>query len=99
MSALPDPGPSPEPRTACFSVHACADPSVMPRVLAVFTRLGIIPTVWHSAVCGSDREEIQIDVQVADLEPGMSDRVAQCLRQLVCVGCVLTSEKRYSISA
>ena len=38
--------------TACFSVHAPVDPSIMPRVLDVFLRLGLIPTVWHSRVAG-----------------------------------------------
>ena len=71
----------------------------MPRVLEVFTRRGIIPTVWHSALCGPDGEEIQIDIQVAGVEDAMAERLAQCLRQLVAVGCVLTSEKRRSVAA
>ena len=99
MSALPDAGPSPRHDTACFSVHAAADPSVMPRVLDVFTRRGLIPTMVHSTLCGADGEELQIDVQVANLDPAVAERLVGHLRQLVCVGCVLTSEKRYSLSA
>ena len=94
MSDMPVTGSSPSDRTACFSVHAPTDPSVMPRVLEVFTRRGVIPTVWHSVLCGSELQEIQIDIQVAGLAVDMSDRLAQCLRQLVSVRCVLTSEKR-----
>ena len=94
MSNMPDAGVARPQSTACFSVHAPTDPSVMPRVLEVFTRRGVIPTVWHSALCGSEGEEIQIDVQVAGLAPETADRLAQCLRQLVSVRCVLTSEKR-----
>ena len=71
----------------------------MPRVLEVFTRRGLIPSVWHSTLCGADSEEIQIDVQLADVEPRMAELVAQALRQLVCVGCVMTSEKRRSAAA
>ncbi len=71
----------------------------MPRVLEVFTRRGIIPTVWHSALCGADGEELQIDIQVADVEDAMAERLALCLRQLVAIGCVLTSEKRRSVAA
>ena len=85
--------------TACYSVHAPAEPSVMPRVLEVFTRRGLIPSVWHSTLCGAQSEEIQIDVQVADVDPRLADLVAQALRQLVCVGCVMTTEKRRSAAA
>lgn len=99
MSVLPEAGPSNATCTACYSVHAPTDPSVMPRVLEVFTRRGIIPSVWHSALCGAEGEEIQIDIQVADVEDSMAERLAQCLRQLVAVGCVLTSEKRRSVAA
>ncbi|MBL6946247.1 MAG: hypothetical protein ISR47_06400 [Rhodospirillales bacterium] len=99
MSAMPEFGSSQTHNTACYSVHAPTDPSVMPRVLEVFTRRGLIPTVWHSTVCGANGEEIQIDVQLANIEPRLADLVARALRQLVCVGCVLTSEKRQSAAA
>ncbi|MBT3361275.1 MAG: hypothetical protein HN403_16760 [Rhodospirillales bacterium] len=99
MSAMPKSVSSPSYNTACYSVHAPVDPSVMPRVLEVFTRRGLIPSVWHSTLCGADSEEIQIDVQLADVEPRMAELVAQALRQLVCVGCVMTSEKRRSAAA
>lgn len=99
MSDAARTGAFPQRSTACYSVHAPADPSVMPRVLDVFTRRGLIPTVWHSTLCGDEAREIQIDVQVAGLDAEMADRLAQCLRQLVCVGCVLTSEKRLAAEA
>ena len=76
---------------ACFSVHARADPSVMPRVLEVFAKRGLVPSRWYSTLDGTRREELHIDIQVAGLEPGMGDRLARSLRQLVCVETVLTS--------
>ncbi|MBL6945727.1 MAG: hypothetical protein ISR47_03720 [Rhodospirillales bacterium] len=99
MSAMPQSVTTQSYDTACYSVHAPSDPSVMPRVLEVFTRRGLIPSVWHSTLCGAQAEEIQIDVQVAGIEPRMAELVAQALRQLVCVGCVMTSEKRQSAAA
>lgn len=99
MSAMSKSVSSPSYDTACYSVHAPAEPSVMPRVLEVFTRRGLVPSVWHSTLCGADAEEIQIDVQLADVEPRLAETVAQALRQLVCVGCVMTSEKRRSAAA
>ena len=38
---------------ACFAVHAAADPSVMPRVLGVFAKRGLIPSQWHSVIASS----------------------------------------------
>lgn len=99
MSASREVGAFPQRSTACYSVHAPADVSVMPRVLEVFTRRGLIPTVWHSTLVAGDPGEIQIDVQVADVDAPMAERLAQCLRQLVCVACVLTSEKRPALAA
>ncbi len=38
------------PTTACFAVHARAEPGVMPRVLEQFAKRGLIPSNWHSDV-------------------------------------------------
>jgi hypothetical protein len=99
MSASAQSGAFPQRSTACYSVHAPADPSVMPRVLEVFTRRSLIPAVWYSTLYGEGDGELQIDIQVANLEPAMAERLALCLRQLVAVSCVLTSEKRQAAAA
>ncbi len=93
MSALHGHEPSDPCHTACFSVHAPVDPSVMPRVAEVFARLGLVPSVWYSSVVGTHGEELQIDIQAGGLDRPSAARVAAALRQLVCVECVLTSEK------
>jgi acetolactate synthase small subunit len=90
---LPRPEPLP---TACFSVHARAEPGVMPRVLELFAKRGLVPSSWHSTVGGAEGEELTIDVQVRGMTGEAADYVAQCLRQLAYVEVVLTSEKRYS---
>ena len=99
MSVFFRSGLSQEPFTACFSVHAAADPSVMPRVIDVFARRGLVPSALYSTLCGTVEEELQIDVQVNGLDRGGAEKLAQSLRQLVCVGAVLTSEKRFALSA
>jgi acetolactate synthase small subunit len=77
--------------TACFSIHAAAEPGVMPRVLALFAKRGLVPSSWVSRVSGRD---LVIDVQMRGLEPVSAAYIAQCLRQIVSVNAVLTSEKR-----
>jgi acetolactate synthase regulatory subunit len=81
------------PATACFSVHAPADPQVLPRVLEVFAKRGMVPSQWFSTVCGDRDEELQIDIQVAGLDPTLGRLIAETLRQMYCVDVVLTSVK------
>ena len=46
--------------TVCFSVQAVAEPGVMPRVLELFAKRGLVPQKWHSTVSGT---ALAIDVQ------------------------------------
>jgi acetolactate synthase small subunit len=84
------------PATACFSVHARAEPGVMPRVLELFAKRGLVPSAWHSSTSGTDRGELTIDIQMDGLGRPVSDYIAACLRQIAFVEVVLTSEKRHS---
>jgi hypothetical protein len=93
QAALPRSEPLP---TACFSVHARAEPGVMPRVLELFAMRGLVPSSWHSSVGGAEGDELTIDVQVRGMAGDTADYVAACLRQLAYVDVVLTSEKRYA---
>ena len=92
-------GPARTVTHACFSVHAPADPSLMPRVLEVFARRGLVPSQWHSTLCGSRRDELEIDVQLDVADPAVAVRIAAVLRQTVGVKRVLTSEKRFAPAA
>src|SRR6266478_2318348 len=79
------------PVTACFSVHAHAEPGVMPRVLELFAKRGLVPRLWHSAAAGT---ALTIDVQIGGLGRDTVDYIAHCLRQIVGVEAVLTTERR-----
>ena len=79
--------------TACFCVHAHAEPGVMSRVLELFAKRGLVPSAWHSAVCGTDQSELTIDIQMHGLGRELTDYIAACLRQIAYVEVVLTSEK------
>ena len=83
--------------TACFAISARAEPAVMPRVLEPFAKRGLVPSRWH-AVCGAG-DELTIDLQVAGIDPALVELIAASLRQIVGVESVLTSEKRYALSA
>ena len=86
-------------QTACFSVIATAEPGTMPRVLEIFAKRGLVPARWLSAFASPRDGEIHIDIQLADADRELAERLAQSLRQVVSVQSVLTSEKRVLLSA
>ena len=75
---------------ACFSVHAAPEPGVMPRVLELFAKRGLVPQKWQSAASDS---VLTIEVQIAGLEREIADYIARCMRQIAGVAAVLTSER------
>ncbi len=77
--------------TACFSVHAAAEAGLMPRVVELFAKRGLVPSSWISRVSGG---ELTIDVQMRDLDRETAQYIARCLRQIVSVDVVLVSEKQ-----
>jgi acetolactate synthase small subunit len=76
--------------TAYFFVHAQAEPGVMPRVLELFAKRGLVPSRWHSAVSGADQARLTIEIQMRGLGREITDYVAACLRQIASVEAVLT---------
>ena len=84
---------------ACFSVVASAEPGVMPRVLEVFVKRGIVPSRWYGIVQGSPKPELHIDVQIAGMDTELREQVAESLRQIINVETVLTSVKNQALSA
>ncbi len=77
----------------CFSVLAEAEPGVMPRVLELFAKRGLVPRRWVSDVSGPGGRDLSIDVQIAGVDPETHAYMARCLRQIWGVHRVLTSEK------
>ena len=82
----------------CISILAEAEPGVMPRVLELFAKRGLVPLRWVSDLLAARNpgggRELAIDLQVEGLTPELGDYVARCLRQVHGVERVLTSEKR-----
>jgi acetolactate synthase small subunit len=79
------------PASACFSVHARAEAGVMPRVLELFAKRGLVPSSWRSATSGPHQSLLTIDIRMHGLEGEVIDYIASCLRQIVDVEAVLTS--------
>ena len=77
------------PLTVCFSVQARAEPGVMPRVVELFAKRGLVPQKLRSTAAGS---ALTIDLQIDGLGRDLADYLARCMRQITGVETVLTSE-------
>lgn len=86
-AAAPAAEPDAVPFAVSFSLHARAEPGVMPRVLELFAKRGLVPHKWHSAVSGP---ALTIEVQMGGVERDFADYIARCMRQIVGVEAVLT---------
>lgn len=83
----------------CFSVHADASPSVLPRVLEVFALHNFVPERCHCQRSGRSGEDLVIDVQLGGVTAGEAAAVAKRLGRVVDVMSVLWSEKRSAVAA
>ena len=75
----------------CYSVLARAEVSVLPRVLELFVKRGILPRRCHGVVSGPGNDELEIDLQVDGLDADAAEHIQRCLAQLVHVERVLMS--------
>lgn len=80
--------------TYCFSVHADAEPSALPRVMEVFSLYGYIPARCHVERGGRDGQDLVVDAQLEGLGPDEAALVAKRLGRVISVVQVLWSEKR-----
>ena len=86
----PSPGRTPVP-TFCLTVRSISDPGVLPRLLEVFAKRGMVPSKLFSVATGAD--ELTVDLQVAGLDPDLGAIIANQLRTQVGIETVLTSVK------
>ena len=79
--------------TTCYSLQAAADPGLMPSIVEIFARRGLVPTRLHASV-GGPRNDLSIDLEMAGMAPRDADRIAVEMRALWGVDLVLTTQKR-----
>jgi len=82
-------------RTYCYSVRADAEPSVLPRLLELFAKRGLIPAAFHSRCHDYAPGALQVDIEVTGLEWDLADYLQRCMRQVIGVELVLVSRKHH----
>jgi acetolactate synthase small subunit len=83
-------GRNPVP-TFCLTVRTVADPGVLPRLIEVFAKRGMVPSKLFSVATGAD--ELTVDLQMTGLDPDLGAIIANQLRSQVGIETVLTSVK------
>jgi len=73
-----------------FSVQASAEPGLMPRLLELFAKRGLVPDRWQSTLA-RPAMTLSIDIEIAGLERDTAVYVANCMRQIAGVELVLAA--------
>ena len=81
-----------------YVISADADPGLMPRVLQLIAKRGLVPAECHAFTRRGNEDggpaRLTMEVKVAGLERIAADHVAACLRQLFGVDSVLHLAER-----
>jgi len=77
--------------TVRFSLKARSEPGVLPRVLELFAKRGLVPRKWHSVTVGPGGGALKIDLEIGGLDLGSVEYVANCMRGIAGVETVLTA--------
>ena len=77
----------------CYSLKAAAEPGLLPNVIGLFAKNGLVPLRWHSDLLAPHNEELSIDFQVAGLAQQRAEYLARCMEQIYGVHTVLISQK------
>ena len=74
--------------TVVFTVHAAADPQVLPRVLELFALRNVVPRRVLGRTVGQSADTFRIDVETDALTARAADQMAERLRSMVPVEAV-----------
>lgn len=80
----------------CFSVTGAADPGLMPRIMELWAKRGLVPDRWHGGRAGPGGCDVCIDIETSELDHGQATQIAAAMRCMFGVSQVLFSEKRFS---
>jgi hypothetical protein len=85
MSSVPLAAESAPFPSALFRVFGEADPALLPRIVALFAKCGLVPSLLHAECLG---EEMLVEVEFASMSPSRADHFAEVLRQVPVVSLV-----------
>ncbi len=81
----------------CFSVRGVADPGMMPRLMELWAKRGLVPDRWYAVRSGIDGAQIDVDIEAGGLDVVLAAQLAASMRAIFGVALVLVSEKRNTV--
>ena len=84
---------APDSVVTCFSVAACPDPGLMPRVLELFAKRGLVPSRFIGQVEHTPEPRLEMDIQACGLDSEVAAHIARSLGQIFGVEQVLMAER------
>lgn len=85
--------PAPAGAVTCFSVAAHPDPGLLPRVLELFAKRGVVPCRLIGQVEHAPEPRLELDIQAAGLTSEVAAHMARSMGQIVGVERVLMAER------
>ncbi len=74
--------------TACFSVSGAPSPGLLPRILELFAKRGLVPQEVHGRVADG---RLAVEIRAGGMEEREAAYIGRCLRQIYLVERVLVS--------
>lgn len=85
--------PAPAGAVTCFSVAAYPDPGLMPRVLELFAKRGLVPSRFIAQVDDAPEPRMELDIQASGLTLDVAAHMARSMGQIAGVERVLMAER------
>lgn len=76
------------PAGAQFTVTAAVSPGVLPRVLELFAKRGLVPAECSAR---ADGDRLLIDIRMAGMTPRLASYIGACMRQIHLIDRVLVT--------
>lgn len=68
---------------ARFLVLGTSDPSLLPRLVEPFSKLGTVPSRVHASCEAGDGSEMSVDLRIASVEARTAELIEAALRRVV----------------
>lgn len=69
--------------SARFLVLGPSDPSLLPRLVEPFSKLGTVPSRVHASCEAGDGSEMSVDLRIASVEARTAELIEAALRRIV----------------
>jgi hypothetical protein len=85
LAASQSAGVEPVAVSARYMVQGRSEPSLLPRLIEPFSKLGAVPTRVHASCESGDGSQMTVDLRLAGVTPRVAELIEHELRRIVSV--------------